>query len=421
MMLLQPVAFDAPLDAYQKQAEDLVVGHRSGDAALARLIQEYHPAFRCLSEAAVQASPFSGVEAQLTIARFHQFANWENLTQYVTEVSRERSLVWQFESAVEAIVAGNIAQLQRQLRYNPDLVRLRSMRQHGATLLHYVGANGVEEGRQKTPPNAVTIAELILSTGAEVDALADLCGQETTLGLIATSIHSWRAGAQTALLETLLAYGATIDGAPGRWPPLMAALASGRLSSAKTLAQHGALVSTIVAAAGIGRLDLVKRFFDPAGNLQPLSPDVPLWGVPVERQAQVERAFFYACQYGHIDVADFLLIQGVSPTAQDNAGQTGLHWAVIGGQLRTVNWLLNRHTSLLTIRNMYGYTALGQACWCTLDGDFTIDYVPITETLLDSGSSIDPDWLDWLAGHPALSLQMKTRMEATLRQQGETV
>lgn len=419
MMPLPPVTFNAPLDAYQKQAEDLIAGHQSGDSA--QFIQEHHPALYGQPVADIQSSPLLLTDAQLTVARFYQFADWQALTRYVAEVIRERSLVWQFEFAVDAIVSGNIAQLRGLLHHNPDLVRLRSMRQHGATLLHYVGANGTEQYRQESPANAVDITQLLIHAGADVDALADLYGGETTLGLVATSVHSWRTGGQTLLIETLLAHGAAIDGAPNRWPPLMAALANGYLLAARTLAQHGACVNNVVAAAGIGRLDLVKRFIDPMGNLLSLPPDVPLWGIPAEANAQLERAFFYACRYGHIDVADFLLLQGVAPTAQDNTGQTGLHWAVIGGQLRTVNWLLNRHSFLLTIRNGFRSTALGQACWCIVNGDSGIDYIPIIETLVDAGSGLDTDALDWLTRQTRLSLQTKTRLEAALRKTSEHV
>jgi len=36
------------------------------------------------------------------------------------------------------------------------------MREHGATLLLYVGANLVEGYRQKSPPNAVEVARVLL-------------------------------------------------------------------------------------------------------------------------------------------------------------------------------------------------------------------------------------------------------------------
>ena len=61
--------------------------------------------------------------------------------------------------AVDAVVTGDVAALERLLRENPELVRARSTREHRATLLHYVAANGVEDYRQKTPRNAVEIAK----------------------------------------------------------------------------------------------------------------------------------------------------------------------------------------------------------------------------------------------------------------------
>ena len=78
-----------------------------------------------------------------------------------------------FETAVEAVIAGDLDTLRALLRSDPSLVRARSQREHHATLLHYVSANGVEDERQKTPPNAVEVARTLLEAGAEVDALAD--------------------------------------------------------------------------------------------------------------------------------------------------------------------------------------------------------------------------------------------------------
>src|SRR2546422_201931 len=61
--------------------------------------------------------------------------------------------------AADAIVNGDAGKLKRLLRENPTLVRARSTREHGATLLHYTSANGVEGYRQKTPKNIVEITK----------------------------------------------------------------------------------------------------------------------------------------------------------------------------------------------------------------------------------------------------------------------
>ncbi len=112
------------------------------------------------------------------------------------------------ETAVDAIVGGEPNILGVMLGDHPELIRARSLRNHRATLLHYVGANGVEGFRQYTPPAAVAVLGLLLSAGAEVDAVADLYGGSTTLGLVATSRHPKQAGLQQALIDVLVAHGA---------------------------------------------------------------------------------------------------------------------------------------------------------------------------------------------------------------------
>ena len=53
-------------------------------------------------------------------------------------------------------------------------------------------------------------------------------------------------------------------------------------------------------AAGLGRLEVVKGFFDADGNLNPNTAP-----------AQVMEGFGMACAYGRADVVDFLLNQGL--------------------------------------------------------------------------------------------------------------
>ena len=134
--------------------------------------------------------------------------------KHIEALTLRNSRVPQFELAVRAIITGKVATLRSLLRANPELVRARSTREHHATLLHYVGANGVEGYHQKTPKNAVEIAQVLLNAGAEVDAdLADSSKMRrlyperlgsTTLGMVATSIHPAVAGVQIALTQSLV-------------------------------------------------------------------------------------------------------------------------------------------------------------------------------------------------------------------------
>jgi hypothetical protein len=164
---------------------------------------------RHLSAGAATRCSLAG--AQYVIARSHGFENWLRFSENLDFLKNRNSPVAQFEAAADAIIAGDIHTLERLLLEHPKLARARSSREHRATLLHYVSANGVEGYRQKTPKNIVAVAELLLASGADVNAEADVYGGGATpLALVATSIHPQHAGVQTTLMEKLLAHGATI-------------------------------------------------------------------------------------------------------------------------------------------------------------------------------------------------------------------
>ena len=127
--------------------------------------------------------------AQAIIARQHELNNWSEFEKFKKELSRKDSMISLFEIAADAIVSGNEATLKQMLQQHPDLINSRSMRSHHATLLHYIGANGIEGFRQITPKNAVRIAGILLDAGAVVDAMGDMYEGSTTFGLVATSIH----------------------------------------------------------------------------------------------------------------------------------------------------------------------------------------------------------------------------------------
>src|ERR1041385_822278 len=240
-------------------------------------------------------------DAQLMIARSHGFTSWAKFSTLLNGLNKKNSTIARFETAADAIINADSKKLKRLLREDPRLGHARSTREHAATLLHYVSANGVEGYRQKTPANIVEIAELLLQSGADVDAEADVYGGgATALRLVATSVHPFRAGVQNPLLQLLIDHGAEIDhktGAGNRQSSVLGALANGRPEAAAYLAEHGARLH-LDAAAGVGRLDVVKRFFD--GSRKSTPP-----------QKRLQSALRYASAGGHKDVVEFLLSKGV--------------------------------------------------------------------------------------------------------------
>jgi hypothetical protein len=334
--------------------------------------------------------------AHFVIARSHGFESWPKLAKHIQELTLG-SPISAFESATDAIVSGDAETLERLLREKPELIRARSTREHHATLLHYVSANGVENYRQKTPANIVNVAEMLLKAGAEIDAEADVYGGGcTTLGLVATSVHPQRAGVQIPLLQTLLGYGADVNysGLTGnRHSAVGGCLANGQPEAARFLATRGARLD-LAAAAGIGKLDVVESSFSSDGTLKP--------GATKE---QMIAGFMWACGYGENRVVEFLLGKGIDIRAQDRSGQTGLHWAVIGGHPDIAKLLL-RYNPPLELKNVYGGTVLGQALWSAAHGGDPDVYIAILEMLLAHGAMIperhvpvNPQIDAWLAQH----------------------
>jgi ankyrin repeat protein len=334
-------------------------------------------------------------DAQFVIARSHGFESWPRFAKHL-EALRKSSSVSRFEAAADAIVSGDLATLKRLLREDRKLIRASSTREHGATLLHYVSANGVEGYRQKTPKNIVEITETLLNAGAEIDAPANVYGGGcTTLGLAATSVYPERAGVQEALLQTLLDHGANLEQpsiAGNSQSIVIACLANGRPKAAEFLASRGARFD-FVGTAALGRLDAVKSFFDEDGSLKPSAT-----------REQLNEGFIYACGYGHYSVVEFLLPKGVDLAAQAG-GQTGLHWAVIGEHLGTVKLLL-RHNAPLEVENMFGGTVLGQALWSAAHGGDPDVYIAILEALVAAGAKVPERHVPvnafvdaWLAHH----------------------
>ncbi len=266
----------SPADPIWRSAENAVI---AGDvAALERLLREHEDMFRRRQPPSFGPGglrpDYSGGDARSIVVRNHHFENWVRFEEYKEALKIEKSAVAQFEAAADAIAGGGVAALKKLLRDNPGMIRARSTRQHRSTLLHYAGANGVEYFRQKTPKNAVTIAKVLLQAGAAVDAEAEIYGGSTALGLVATSIHPLQAGVQNALIETLLSYGASIDGGFGAanaggytHGAVNGCLGNGRGEAAELLAGRGARLD-LAGAAGVGRLDLVEGFFDVDGALK---------------------------------------------------------------------------------------------------------------------------------------------------------
>ena len=351
MSKAEPLDYRAELEEYQQQAEDLFDALKAGDEAAAWRFKWMHSRFRGKSVADVRAAAPELADAQAVVAPEYSFETWADLAEFAGAV-RRAGPVARFEAAVEAVVAGDVTALRTMLREWPELARMRSTRRHHATLLHYVAANGVEDGRQKTPANAVEVAKILLDAGAEVDALADMYDNKcTTMSMLVSSSHPAKAGLQIALAETLIDYGAALEGPGSKWQSaVMTALKFGFLNTAEALARRRAgTPDNIAAAAGLGRLDDTAR----------LLPTADSHGKHV--------ALALAAQHGHADVVRLLLDAGEDPSRYNPDGYhshaTPLHHAVWSKHEAVVRLLVERGARLDIRDTIYQGTPLDWAVY----------------------------------------------------------
>lgn len=265
-----------------------------------------------------------------------------------------------FESAVDAIVSGDVVTLKELLLDDPSLVRARSSKDHKATLLHYIAANGVENERQNTPANAVEIAQTLIETGAEVDALSEIYDggtQSTTLNLLLTSAHPAKAGVMMDLVVALCNAKAAANGVADDGSPLDAAVAfmypsqflkhqyQAAKQSIAALVQYGARLANPYAATAMGNLNFVRDYFQGETESE-------------KQRERLTKAFIYACMCGHLEIVEFLLGKGLDINASCSKRQTGLHLAAGCGHEMVARFLVEHGADTTHPDNQYQKTPL---------------------------------------------------------------
>jgi hypothetical protein len=162
-----------------------------------------------------------------------------------------------------------------------------------------------------------------------------------------------------------------------------ACLANGRGEGAQLVAARGAELD-LEGAAGVGRVDLVRRFFDERGRL-----------TPGATREQLQRGGFWACQYGHREVVAFLLERGID-LAEPHGGETMLHGAAVGGDPSIVRILIAHGAPIDVKDDHYHATPLGWALhgWAHRgEGAPAEPYYGVIRQLVAAGARVEDDWL----------------------------
>ena len=192
--------------------------------------------------------------------------------------------------------------------------------------------------------------------------------------------------------------------------PIVSCLANGRPESAEALVRFGARLN-LEGACGVGRLDVVKTYFNEDKKLKDES-----------NRVQMEKGMMWACEFGHTSIVEFLLDAGFEADHQVE-GMAGLHWAVIGARPETIHLLIDRGASLENV-NQYGGNVLNATLWAVINCDpvhrwpGTADYPKIIEILLQAGARIMPGVIEWLAATNEIPEEKKGPIEKLLKKFG---
>ena len=225
-----------------------------------------------------------------------------------------------FEQAADAVVNGDLATLQELLRRHPDLPYARSQRPHRCTLLNYLGANGFEHWRQRTPPNALSMIATLVDAGCDPNAQCYTYRGgpgENTLGLLTSSDHPKKAGLALAMVAALAGWGAEVD-------------------------ETTALLARLHVAKRDGRLPAAAQGEDAAART-------------------TELALVESAALGEADILFALLDAGVDVHAHRDDGATALHQAAFEGNAALVDALLERGADLAMRDHVFDGTAAGWA------------------------------------------------------------
>jgi hypothetical protein len=274
-----------------------------------------------------------------------------------------------FRDALSALDAGDLERLRSLIVSEPTLVHARTNLEPpygyftGAMLLHHVAGN---PGRDLLlPENIVEIARVLLDAGADVQALtlgpapgsSPITGGSTTMGLVITSKQASDAGVAGPLMDLLLERGATVDvkseGA------LDASLANHAPRAAEKLIDLGAKPD-VLAAAALGRMDLLRSFFDTGGTL---ASRPRRHGKEMTERDTIGLAMLYAYVRGQHQAVDFLLEKDGNWDITGVNNGTALHRAAWAGDLVMVQRLVAKGADVNNRDNPFDGTPMGWASY----------------------------------------------------------
>lgn len=349
------------------QARELHRAHHSRTLSAAARIAAHHPRMKSQTPLAVLDMPVVLADAQLVVAREYGFRNWADLKRYVEATHRLAAFEphANFDEAVDALDRGDVEALRLLISEHPELVHARTNLDAthgyfaGATLLHHVAGNP-DRGRLQgilppLPENIVELTRLLLDAGADVEATTLGHNGGTTMGLVMTSKQASDSGVSGPLIDLLIEYGATLDlSSPA---VLDGALANHAPLAAEKMIELGARPD-VLAAAALGRVDLLRDFFDENGSLRHRPRRR---GRILREEDAIGLALLFAYVNRHSEAVEFLLEKDGNWNMIGVNNGTAMHRAAWAGDLPMVQRLVAKGADMTNRENPFHSTPLSWA------------------------------------------------------------
>ncbi|QOY87441.1 ankyrin repeat domain-containing protein [Paludibaculum fermentans] len=286
----------------------------AGDAQVKlRLLQPAHARER-FENYDPRAASLSHRDARLLVANAEGYAYWEKYDSYL-------HLDPDVRAAIAAVRSGDLAQLQEILRSDPAAANRHWVAGFAApqpppndSIPLFCVSEAVFRGTNRRG-NEYELTRALIASGAEVEVDG---GQPLTS---AVSFGVLR------VVEALLDGGAQVDGVDGDGLPMGYAMHFAFQEVAELLAARGARLD-LRFGAGLGRMDVVRGWFEADGSLKPgagaladpyglerklkgLSP----FQCERTRANVLSQALYFACVNNRLEAAEYLLGQGAEINA----------------------------------------------------------------------------------------------------------
>lgn len=164
-------------------------GIQQGNEFIYQEISNYHRKHLGRSYEVLSRLNLNEDDCRQTVANEFGYSKWDEVLSQVLPYDHD------FEDTLNAMLKGEKERLIKNIRSKPALVNKPSRYGHGATLLHYAVANGVEIWRQQLPLNLPEIVKFLLEQGADPGSKMRVYGGEyTPPELLLSSLHPRNAG-----------------------------------------------------------------------------------------------------------------------------------------------------------------------------------------------------------------------------------